>query len=294
MRVTDKMIFESAALRTGQSREEVENASREVSTGVRVQHPWDDPTAAALLVNHRANGERMAGIGQAAQRTSDELVAADGALSTVNDLLGRARELATQFSNDTYSAADRFAGSKEAEALLKQAIAISNTQYGGRYVFAGYKDNVAPFDPNGGYVGDSGIRQVEIAPGQLQEANLPGDMIFTGGTGGVDLFATLRNLADSLESNSTEGVRSALNGIEKSVTQVTDARARLGTAANVFDSAVATSRLAKDAETAAVTNLADADVFASASRLALAQRALDAALTASARSFQLSLLDKLS
>src|SRR4051794_17537397 len=101
------MIFDSAALLTGKSREEYEAASREVSTGVRVLHPWDDSTAAALMINHRSNGDRMNGIGQAAQRTSDELVAADGALASVNDILGRAREIATQFANDSYSPADR-------------------------------------------------------------------------------------------------------------------------------------------------------------------------------------------
>jgi flagellar hook-associated protein 3 FlgL len=71
------------------------------------------------------------------------------------------------------------------------------------------------------------------------------------------------------------------------------ATSRLPTAVNVLRTAVSASQVAVEADRAASSKLTDADVISSASRLAYAQRALEAALTASAKSFQFSLLDKL-
>ncbi|HXU83288.1 MAG TPA: flagellar biosynthesis protein FlgL, partial [Polyangia bacterium] len=63
MRVTDKMIFDGANKHSSRAREEVQAAGREASTGIRVQHPWDDPAAAAAVINLRGGAKHMETIG---------------------------------------------------------------------------------------------------------------------------------------------------------------------------------------------------------------------------------------
>jgi len=293
VRVTDKMIFEGANKRSSKARDEVEAAAREASTGVRVQHPWDDPAAAAAVVGLRSSARRMEAIGDLAQRASDELNAADQALGGMNDVLNRARELAVQFSNGTYSASDRATAAAELDGLLAQTRQYANTKFGGRYLFAGFKDNAEPFDGNGAYFGDSGVRQAEVAPGQFENASITGDSVFKGTGGGVDIFATLNTLRTALTTNDSGALQVSIGDVDQSIDQVVQGRTRAGSAVNVFDTARSAALVAVDADTAAASKRTDADVVASATRLAFAQRALDAALTASAKTFQLTLLDKL-
>ncbi len=62
----------------------------------------------------------------------------------------------------------------------------------------------------------------------------------------------------------------------------------------MLNTATTTAQTASDAEKKRASDEVDADAIDASSRLALAQRALDASLSAASQSFQLTLLDKLS
>jgi flagellar hook-associated protein 3 FlgL len=293
VRISDSWIFNQAATRSGAAREKVDIAVGETSSGLRVRHPGDDPAAAGQVVQRRLAEKRWGALAEAAGRSSDELSAADNALGGIADALSRARELAVQMSNSTYSASERAAAGEEIGGLLRTSIALLNTRVGNRYVFGGRRDEVPPFDAAGGYLGDAGVRQVEIAPGVLGDASVRADSIIKGVGGGIDVLTELQGLQTALVANDVTGVQGSLNGLDTGINQVAHGRAQLGNDMNLFDTAKAAARTAGNSETTAVSHLAEADVIESASRLALAQRALDASLTASARSFDLTLLDKL-
>jgi len=170
MRVTDKMIFQNAAANAAKSRDRAQTALEQVSTGMRVVHPGDDPTVAALMVRGQQTIDRMNAINQNASRAGDEVDAADSALQSLSDVLARARELAVQMGNDSYSAADRAGAATEIDGLVQQAVTLMNTNVNGRYIFGGNQDQTAPFDTSGNYNGDTAVRQVEVAPGVLEDS----------------------------------------------------------------------------------------------------------------------------
>jgi flagellar hook-associated protein 3 FlgL len=290
VRVTDKMIFERAGTGAARARDRAAGAAEELSSGVRVRHPGDDPAAAGLVVGHRLAAGRFAAIGTVAARASQEIFIADSALGELGTRLDRARELAVQFSNDTYSAAERATAATELRTLLGQTLALLNTRAGDRYVFGGTRDDVPPFDQAGNYLGASAPRRLEIAPGVLEDASITGAAVAKGP---VDLPGTLSALAAALSANDVTAIRASLDPLAGATAQVSTARGRLGASMNVFDAAAEAARSAEDAENATAGALIDADTVSAAGRLALAQRALDAALTTSARSFELTLLDKL-
>jgi flagellin-like hook-associated protein FlgL len=70
-------------------------------------------------------------------------------------------------------------------------------------------------------------------------------------------------------------------------------RAQLGGAMNVLDTARQVAMAAGDAEDAAAAHVSEIDLAEAATNLAMSERALQAAFTASARSFQLTILDYL-
>jgi flagellar hook-associated protein 3 FlgL len=293
MRVTDSMMYDLALRDGAKARERLEAATSETSSGQKLVHPGDDPAGAGLVTVDRGLAARLDAVGQVAGRASDELQAADNALGDVSTLLVRAREIAMQLSSSGYDASQRAAGATEVRGLVASAVASMNTRVGGRYIFAGRADATAPFDAAGNYLADAGVRQVELAPGVLQDASVRGDVAMAGAGGGTNVFATLGALATALDANDPNAVQATLGALDTSTNQVSLARAQAGTAMSAFDAAVAASKAAGDAARARVSSVADADAIEAASRLAMAQRALEASLTATASGFRITILDYL-
>ena len=177
---------------------------------------------------------------------------------------------------------------------------------GNRYVFGGSQDATAPFDglvldatgnvdaaATGLYRGAADVRQVEIAPGVLQDASVRADVALRGAGGGVDVIATLSALANALAANDPAAAAATIDQLAQGTTQVSTARAQSGAIVNALDAATSANQAARDDAKKRISGLADADEIQSASELALAQHALDSSLTAIAQSFKFSLLDKL-
>jgi flagellar hook-associated protein 3 FlgL len=293
MRVTDRLLFDRATRDTARARSDAELAISRASSGLRLQRAKDDPGAAGQVVLDRARADRLEAIAATAARASDELVSADGALGAVTTAVARARELAVQLSSGTYGAAERAGAAAEVRNLLSGAIASLNAEAGGRYVLGGNLDGAPPFDAAGNYGGDAAVRQVEIAPGVLSASSVRADVAVKGAGGGVDVLATLSALATALAANDLTGIRAALDPLTQGTAQLARARAEAGNAMSTLDAAVAAGRAGRDEATAAAARLTDMDVVQAASDLARSQRALDAALTATAQGWKLTLLDKL-
>jgi len=293
MRVTDRMVFDAAATNALRSRERSQDALAQVSTGSRVVHPGDDPTAAGLIVKERQTAGRLDAIAKTAARAGDEVDAADSALQELGNVIARARELAVQLGNDTYSATDRKAGAAEVDALFQQAVALMNKDVNGRFIFGGNQDQAPPFDAAGNYSGDTAVRQVEIAPGVLESSSVRADVIVKGAGGGVDLFAALRSLSTAMNANDGNAIRGALPDLETATHQLSDGEAKVGAMGDSFATAQTLLTAGRDAAVASASREGDADIISASSELALANQALNATLTAASQSFRLSLVDKL-
>jgi len=290
MRVTENMIFQRTVDRSNTALSNVARAQDELSSGLRVRAPGDDPQAAGMLVRHRFDKARITAIQNGAQRAIDELNAADSALEGVKTSLARAQVLATQFGNDTYTANDRASAAEEIDGLFKQVLGDLNTRFGDRYLFGGFKDNRPPFDGLGNYWGDTGVRQVEVASGVYDDASVRADIMAKGVDGGVDILTALRDLSAALRSNDGDAIRASIGTLDKGLNQVSAARSRVGTAVNIFTSTVNACSLQIIDKKKVISELGDADTLESSSKLSLAQYALNATLTSAAKILEFSLV----
>lgn len=293
MRVTDGYMYDLANRRLMRSRSESTIAGDQVSSGKRVEMPWDDAAAAGLITRFAQDKVRQAAMQTSADRASEELGAVDSAFQQVVTNLSRAQELAVQLSNDTYSAGDRASAGAEVQQLFQSVVSQLNIKFGDRYLFAGTADQAPPFDATGTYNGDTNTRRVEIAPGVLQDASVRADAAFRGVGGGVDVLTSLSTFATALSTNNTTGIRTAIQELADGMKQVTATQSRAGAMMNVFDVASGTARINGDTATDARSRLEDIDIFDASTRFAAAERALEASMSASAKSFKLTLLDVL-
>ena len=258
MRVTERMIFDSAQSQIAAARDQMQKMQQQVASGERVVAPGDDPGAAGLMVSYQIAIQRHDAIDQTASRASDETQVADGALQNVSTLLQQAKDLAVQLGNDTYSASERAAGAQEITSISNQIVAQMNTQVAGRYIFGGNVDRTAPFDPSGNYAGDTAVRQVEVAPGVLQDSSIRADQALKGVGGGVDAFASLSTLATALASNDAATIRSSVGDLTTADDQVAQALTQAGGIMDALQSAQTIGGLAKDTTQKLLSGVADA------------------------------------
>lgn len=291
MRVTDKLVFDSAIRDTARARERAEAAQRAASTGSRVDRASDDPAAAGMMTALQLSAARLDAISRAAGLTSAELQATDAALEGVGNAVARARELAVQFAGSGYPAAQMASGGEEAARLVEEIIARGNTRFGNRWIFAGNLDGAPAFSAAGAFQGDDAVRQAEVAPGVRQDAAVNGNAALKGSQGGVDVIATVQQLAAALAAGDPTAVQGTLDALDQATTQVASARAAAGVAMNAFDEATAVARTASGDDATRAAQLGEVDIAQSAIELATAQRALEASYSAAAQGFKLTILD---
>ncbi len=290
MRVTDRLRFQNAQLYTTTASESMQAAFDQLSSGLRVVQPGDDPIAAGLIVSYKAQVSRMQAIADSAQRAVDELDSADGAMATMTNMLSRAHDLAIQFSNGSYGAEERASAAPEVGQIFEQMIAVLNTQVAGRFIFSGDLDTTTPFDGAGLYHGDDNTRQIEIAPGVLGSTSVSMNVAVKGFGGGTDVLTALQNFQTALTNNDATGIATALSSLDTGLRQMTTARSSGGASTNTLQTAISAAQAGQVNNNKTISNLQDTDIVAATSRLALAQHALQATLDATQRTLSLSLL----
>jgi flagellin len=108
------------------------SAMEQLSTGKRINSAIDDASGVSM---GSSRSRQIQGLNQAMRNANDGISmmqTAEGALSDVNNILNRMRELAVQAGNDTNTSQDRYALDKEYQQLNREVARITtNTQWNG-------------------------------------------------------------------------------------------------------------------------------------------------------------------
>ena len=103
------------------------NSIEKLSSGYRINRASDD--AAGLSISEKMRGQ-IRGLSQASRNATDAISmiqTAEGAASSVHDMLQRMRQLAVQSSNGTLTESDRGQINIEIQQLIKQVDVVANT-----------------------------------------------------------------------------------------------------------------------------------------------------------------------
>ena len=193
-----------------QTEAQQQTATEQLATGLRVNLPSDDPTAAAEDV---VNLSLQSSTDQYLKSTTDlegMLQTADSSLSSVVTALNQAISLGVQGASGGLSAADLQSIGIQVQGIQSQVLQLANTSYQGSYLFAGTATSTAPFTANSSqpsgaqYNGNTGVNSVNIAEGQSLQVNVPGSQVFQGASG--DIFASLQQLTTALQSGNPTNI----------------------------------------------------------------------------------------
>ena len=217
-----------------------------LSTGLRVNSAKDD--AAGLAIAERMNTQ-VRGMNVAIRNANDAISlaqTAEGALSKINDMGQRMRELAVQSANATNNETDRESLDAEFQALSAEIKRnLEGTSFNGTKLFAALATMTFQVGAN-----NTATDQIAVVT-----TNLTADTTMTGilGGGGGATAADIKNVDKS---------REALDKLDKMLATVNSKRAEFGATQNRFEAVIQTLQVSAENQTAARSRIMDAD-FAS-------------------------------
>jgi flagellar hook-associated protein 3 FlgL len=227
MRVTEGMRYADILRSSARLQSAHADATREATTGVRVDRPSKDPAAAAELARLRASLSANAKHKDAINSVRGDVELAESTLAESGNILSRAREIAMTGSNGTFSADQRAVMAQEVRGLKDELIRLGNTKGTKGYIFAGSQTNQKAFDGSGGFLGDDVLQSADIGSGAPIQVGASGARAFTA-AGGRNVLTDLDALALALGSNDVSGVSASLDALEASEKQIGQERSRVG------------------------------------------------------------------
>jgi flagellar hook-associated protein 3 FlgL len=213
MRIATSTIYSNQTLSIENLESQYELQGQELSTGIALNEPSDDPTLIGQDLSVRNDSAVTTQIGQNLTGLNNLLSTTDSTLSNLTSILQSSRNLAIEGASDTVTAAQRASIGQQVNQLLNEAIGLANTQYDGKYIFSGTaaasgSELVTPVGnpPSAVTAASNLVQQNEQLPnGQLVPTNVTLQQAFNVGSanGSPSVFDMLIRLRDTLENSET-------------------------------------------------------------------------------------------
>jgi flagellar hook-associated protein 3 FlgL len=285
MRVTGNRLIDLSSASTTKAQSDVGTASAQLSSGLRVTTPSDDPTAWLAAQRTKMRQAMSQGTGAAVASSRDRLEVTDNSLASLGDVVSQIRTLAIQGSSGTYNADNRAGLGAEVHGLFLAALDSVNAQSNdGEYLLGGSQSLTAPFDASGVYHGDAGARVVPSNGGLTTDVTVTGASLTAAH--GVDVMPLLSRVSTALSNNDMPTLLAALPDLDTAVKQISLARSTGGAAMNALDQTTAARTVLEQDMTAAIARYTEVDSVTAASDLAKASQSLEVSRAVTSRILQ--------
>ena len=306
-RITQRSIQESTLANLQRNLAGMATIQEQLSSQKRINRPSDDPTGTVSALTLRADLRST----EQHRRNADDgnawLTTTDSTLQTVTTQLNKVRTLVTQGLNTGANSADpRGALAVEIDGIKSSLLGLANTQYLGRNIFAGtatdsatvvtpatdtlpsgatYATNDYAFKDPGGTV------ERQVASDSKVRVDTPGATVF--GQGSSSVFALLDKISAQLRSADpiAAGLSDSLGELVEAQGAVRTAQADVGARQNRVEYAQDQADARKVALNTSLSEVESIDLPATIVQLQSQQVAYQAALGATAKVLQPSLMD---
>lgn len=289
---------------------QMNNLENQVTTGLSVQSPSDNPGAMETTLNDLASQSAQQQYGNNITTLQSQANSIYSVLQSLQTITSQAESIATE-AGGANSQTDLTNYANQVTSLIQQAAQLVNSKdpETGQYLFGGTNSGQQPFtvttDANGNvtsvtYQGNSSVNQTEIGPGVTVSVAVPGvnntgtgpQGLITDSRSGADLFNHLIALqndllsgnASAISTTDTQNLQNDENNVTYQVAYNGNIQTRLNTA-----SSFATSQ--STALNQAISNASSTDVVQAMVQLNQAQTAYEAALETTSRVMQISLVN---
>jgi len=211
MRISTSSMYDSQMASIDTLAAQQQQYGAVLSSGKQLNVPSDDTAEIAQDLSVRTTLAQQHQTSANLRDINAELTTVDGSLSTLTDVMQKARAIAVSAASDAISPSQAATMADQVDGLLQNAIGIANTQYAGKYVFGG---TAVPSGPvvvaNGSPVssvsfnGNLSAQVQQFANGQSSTTAITVQQAFNvnASNGSPDVFQTLINLRDTLRQQS--------------------------------------------------------------------------------------------
>jgi flagellar hook-associated protein 3 FlgL len=289
-RITQSMLTDRAlsSLQTGLSKLSV--LQQQMSSGKVLNKPSDSPTDTTTAMRLRSSMTDTAQFGRNASDGDAWLTQTDTALSSINDQLMRAHDLALQGANQGVAGQTALnAMASEIDQIRSGIIDTANTSYLGRPVFGGVTAGAQAYDSSGTYVGTPGTVNRTVAAGSSIRVDTDGQAAF--GPNGDSVFDHLSALSTALRAGDQAGITAGLTALQTDGDKIVAAQTDVGSRQVRVEAAVQGASDKALSLQASLSNVEDIDLPKVIVNLQMQQTAYQASLAATSKVIQPSLLD---
>ncbi|TVZ38544.1 flagellar hook-associated protein 3 FlgL [Alteromonadaceae bacterium 2753L.S.0a.02] len=217
MRISSLQIFNIANKGIADANEAMIHTQEQLSTGVRVLNPSDDPVASTKIMQLSTDLSNIQQYRKNIDLAENNLVLEESNLKSISNLLQRIQELAVQAGNTATLSTNEYAAlASEVDARLDELVNLLNSQNSnGDFIFGGYKSKNAPFVGSAAtgfrYLGDEGQQFIKVA----NNTTIPSS------DSGKEIFVDVASAKNTVHTYTSEANRS-VPPIDVSVGQVID------------------------------------------------------------------------
>lgn len=202
MRVSNDTLRSAFLAALDDARRRVVETQHQVSTGLRINSPSDDPVAAARVAHLDASLSRLDQYDSNAIFARNQLGLEEEALNDAIEHLQRVRELTLEANNATMGNGDRHVIATELRQHREALLTLANTSdVDGRHLFGGYREATTPFTTNASgavvYNGDQGQRTLQVSDSRFVAINDSGADVFQRISEGNGTFVLAVNPANT-------------------------------------------------------------------------------------------------
>ena len=248
MKISTNLMFEKAAKQMTSSQTNLAKSQAQLAQGKQIINPSDAPDQASTVQRLKSILSRQDSYQTALNTVQSRLQGEDSTLSSVSDLLIRAKEIAVQANNDTLSPDNRKALGVELQGLRDQMLSLANTRdSSGNFLFGGSKVTQAPFISVAGgspqYAGDQTRMSVMVGENRSMPINRTGTDAFVpvnrtlpdGTTQGVGFFNVMDDLIKGVNTSDRPKMQGGLGELDTLLGGLSMARANIGSGLKGID-----------------------------------------------------------
>jgi flagellin len=272
MRINHNLLSMAAHRSLWQTELQLDNSVERLSTGLRINHAWDDPTGLGISERFRAQIGGMQEAEKNVNYSVNLLQTAEGALSVIDEKLIRLRAIAVQAANGALTTLDRQIANVEFQQLKSEISRIANvTNYNGFYLINGAR---ASATDNTGTCLALGYSQVTTTANasaikfHIGANNVAGDDYYYVNLGGM----TASHLGlDNLDVCTTANAQSALDSIITAINSKDIERTFIGSLVERLQNTILSLQVSQESATSSESTIRDADMALEMSNFTRAQ-----------------------
>lgn len=260
MRINHNILAMTAHRNLWVTQNDLDSAVQRLSSGMRINYAWDDPTGLGISERFRAQIAGMVEAEKNANYNINLLATAEGALSVIDEKLIRMRAIAIQASNGSLTSTDRQVANVEFQQLKSEITRIAKvTNYNGLNLIDG------SFSADASQVGTciglgynqastAGVNAIKF---HIGANNVAGQDYYFVNLG--NMTADALGIADSDVCN-TATAQTAIDLIDAAINSKDTERTFIGSMVERLQNTILNLQVNQETITAAESQLRDADM----------------------------------